>query len=271
MIKVNDCNFSIEQICESGQCFRLKKIEENKYSMIALGRYLELEQDQNEITFHCTPEEYAQVWEHYFDLNTDYKRFIESVNEEDEYLYRAVQFGKGIRILEQDVWEIIISFIISQQNNIKRIRKCIEILCEKYGEKKFINKTEIYYDFPTIQALAGATEEELRDCNLGYRSRYILNTAKSILNKEVDINNLKKMDYKDAKAELIKLSGVGEKVADCICLFSLHHLDAFPIDTHIKKVLNQYYPKGFPFETFLGYTGIIQQYIFYFDLKNGNV
>lgn len=270
MIKRTSCNFSIEQICESGQCFRMTKIEKNKYAVVAQGKYLELEQKEEEIIFHCSEDEYTHVWERYFDFNTDYKQFIESVTNKDEYLYRAVQFGKGIRILEQDIWEIIISFIISQQNNIKRIRKCIETLCETYGEKKYTAEGKLYYDFPTVSALANATEEELRACNLGYRSKYIVNTANSIKRNEVDLESLKCMSYRAARETLMRLSGIGEKVADCICLFSLHHLDTFPVDTHIRKVLEQYYPKGFPYDTYMGYNGIIQQYIFYYDLKGGD-
>lgn len=269
MIKIKNSNFSIEQICESGQCFRLNKAEGNKYVVVAFGKFLEIEQEKDEIIFYCTNEEYHEVWAGYFDLDTDYHKFVESVTEADSYLYRTVQFGKGIRILNQDIWEILISFIISQQNNIKRIKKCIELLCERYGEKKFTLEGNIYYDFPGAKALAEATEEELRECNLGYRSRYIACTANSIINNEVNLENLKKMNYADAKIELMKLCGIGSKVADCICLYALHHLDAFPVDTHIKKVLDRHYPQGFPFAEYPGYTGVIQQYIFYYDLKIG--
>ncbi|MFP3153154.1 8-oxoguanine DNA glycosylase [Lachnospiraceae bacterium ZAX-1] len=269
MVQINNSNFSIEQIAESGQCFRLNKIKENKYVLIAFGKYLEIIQEQEEVIFSCTADEYNDIWRHYFDLNTDYNRFVESVFDADTYLYHAVQFGKGIRILKQDIWEILISFIISQQNNIKRIKKSIELLCERFGEKKYDMEGNVYFDFPSVQALAQAMQEELDACNLGYRSRYIASTANSILNQEVNIESVEQMDYEHAQKELLKLCGVGNKVADCICLFALHHLDAFPVDTHIKKVIESHYPKGFPLETFLGYAGVIQQYIFYYDLKNG--
>lgn len=271
MIKVNTYNFSVRQICESGQCFRLEEVTENNYITTAFGRYLELEQTDNETIFYCTVEEYETIWKQYFDLETDYTKFIESVSQEDVYLYRTVQFGSGIRILKQDIWEMIISFIISQQNNIKRIKKSIALLCEKFGEEKYSTNAKKYFAFPTIKALANTSLEELNECNLGYRSRYILNTANSILKKEIDLESLKQMNYMDSKKELMKLYGVGEKVADCVCLFALHHLEAFPVDTHIKKVLEKYYPKGFPFEKFAKYSGVIQQYIFYYDLKNKEI
>ena len=140
-------NFSLEQICKSGQCFRMAVLEENKYSIIAFGKYLELTQSEDKITFMCSEQEYIEVWKHYFDLETDYNEIITCVDENDAYLMSAVDYGKGIRILRQDLWEMIISFIVSQQNNIKRIRKCINLLCEKYGEKKQTEQGIVYYDF----------------------------------------------------------------------------------------------------------------------------
>lgn len=271
MVTVETNNFSIEQICESGQCFRMNKVDESTYVVIAFGKYLEMRQRQDKVTFYCSRKEYETIWLDYFDLNVDYSQYIDSVVESDSYLHKTVQFGNGIRILKQDTWEIIISFIISQQNNIKRIKKSIELLCERFGEKKHYKNHTFYYTFPTVEALAAATEEELRNCNLGYRSRYVLRTANSILKNEICCRSLKKMSYMDAKYELLKLFGVGSKVADCICLFALHQLEAFPIDTHIKKVLDIQYPQGFPYENYSGYEGVVQQYIFYYDLKKGLV
>lgn len=268
MIRITNKNFSLEQICESGQCFRFQQVDGDTYGVTAFGRYLEARQEQDEVTFFCPPEEYEAIWSPYFDMETDYGKFMEAIDEEDGYLNKAARFGWGIRILEQDTWETVISFIISQQNNIKRIRKCIETLSLRYGEKKLLKDGRCYYAFPSPQSLAEAAEEELRDCGLGYRSRYIRETARSIVSGDVDLASLKSLCYEDAKAELLKLSGIGGKVADCICLFALHKVDAFPIDTHIKQVFEKHYPKGFPYEKYSGFAGIIQQYIFYYDLKN---
>lgn len=278
MIKIAAADLSIRQISESGQCFRLSRLTEERYALVALGKYLEIEQTGDELSLSCTKEEYDAVWRQYFDMDNDYALYRSAVQEEDVYLSEAVAFGSGIRILRQDVWEMLISFIISQQNNIRRIRKCIETICERYGESvtwedvdnaDSIVRTVSYRAFPDAQALAHVSEEELKACNLGYRSRYIVETANSILSGEVDLEAVKKMGYRQAKAELLKLSGVGEKVADCICLFGLHHMDAFPVDTHIRKALEAHYPSGFPFEKYGGYSGVMQQYIFYYDLKNG--
>lgn len=274
MIKIVTDNLSIQQISESGQCFRLNQIAEERYALVAFGQYLEIEQRGGELLLSCTQEEYETLWRQYFDMESDYGVYRNAVPGEDVYLSRAVAFGSGIRILRQDVWEMLISFIISQQNHIKRIRKCIEMLCQRYGERVTLENAglagsnAVYYTFPTVQALAQASEEELRACNLGYRSRYIVGTASSVLNGEVNLDALKSMEYSQAKAELLKLSGVGGKVADCICLFGLHHMDAFPVDTHIRKAVDAHYPAGFPFEKYRGYAGVMQQYIFYYDLKN---
>ena len=282
MVNITKDYFSVRQICESGQCFRLERLDEaavddkesnekhsERYALTAFGRYLEIEQKQNEISFQCTPEEFEQVWEEYFDLKEDYGRIIGLIDSADAYLLEAASYGNGIRILCQDLWEMIISFIISSQNNIKRIRKCIDLLCKKYGEEKQTEAGKHYYTFPTPKALAAASLEDLYACNLGYRSKYVQKTAQSIVSGEVKLDVIRKMDYKAAMAELCKLSGVGYKVANCICLFALHKTEAFPVDTHIDKVLREQYPQGFPFEKYRGYEGTLQQYIFYYDLMKG--
>lgn len=270
MITIQNDNFSLPQICQSGQCFRMAADElsgSGKYRLVAFGRYLELRQEKRKVLLDCTQEEFDAVWKGYFDLETDYAAIINSIDAGDAYLLSAAQYGRGIRILRQDLWEMIISFIISQQNNIKRIRKCIHTLCEAYGEKKRTETGLAYYDFPTPQALADAALNDLYACGLGYRSRYIHETASQVWRGEVNLLALQKMDYAAAKAELLKLCGVGVKVADCVCLFALHKTEAFPVDTHINKALAAQYPKGFPFDRYADYSGILQQYIFYYDLN----
>lgn len=278
MVVIENEHFSVRQICESGQCFRLELLKEweeadgkvhRKYGLPAFGKYLEIGQCGQTVYLSCTQEEFETVWKGYFDLEEDYGKLIASIDPEDTYLCRAAAFGSGIRILRQDLWEMIISFIISQQNHIGRIRKCIRLLCERYGAQCEKENGEIYYAFPAPESLAEAGDEELYACNLGYRSRYVRETAASICRSEVDLAAVAAMDYEDALKELQKLSGVGAKVANCVCLFALHSTEAFPVDTHINKVLREQYPKGFPFERYAGYVGSLQQYIFYYDLMNG--
>lgn len=267
MVKRTIENFDIRQICDSGQCFRMTQVKENTYSVVAAGRYLEIEQNGKECTFSCGEEEFEEFWRSYFDLDCDYSGYIESVNPNDKYLMNAVQFGLGIRILHQELWEMTVSFLISQQNNIVRIRRCIQNLCERYGEEKRNFRGERYYTFPAPEALAFLPEDELKECNLGYRSKYVVRTARSIVQEEISLRKIQEMKYRDAKAELLKLYGVGEKVADCICLFGLHHLEAFPKDTHILQALSEHYKRGFPRRRYKGYEGVMQQYVFYWELK----
>lgn len=266
--KENVCpdNFSLSQICRSGQCFRMEKVRDNVYCVIAGGQYLEIEQTKTEYIFHCAEEAYQNFWKDYFDIDTDYGAYIGQIDTEDTYLARAAAFGSGIRILRQDLWETIVSFLISQQNNITRIRRCISNICEKYGEKKESAEGIVYYAFPTPEALAGLAEDALMECNLGYRSKYVVRSARSVLSGEVDLNALYRMKYPEAREELLRLYGVGGKVADCICLFALHHLQAFPVDTHIQQAFAKYYPAGFPNDLYEGYQGVLQQYIFYYEL-----
>lgn len=270
MIKTTTNHFNVSQICNSGQCFRMKPESyqgtENTYSVIASGRYLELSQEENECTFYCTEEEFEDFWKAYFDLEEDYASYITQINPNDSYLKSAAAFGQGIRILRQDLWEMIVSFLISQQNNITRIRRCIQNICEQYGEERTNVRGEVYYTFPAPEALAGLDEDALKACNLGYRSKYVVRTARSITAGDVDLEAIKKMPYKKAKEELLKLFGVGEKVADCICLFALHHLQAFPVDTHIQQALKGHYKRGFPKRRYKGSEGVLQQYIFYYEL-----
>ena len=266
MVKRRIDNFSLAQICESGQCFRMRAENENTYSVIAGERYLKMEQREEECIFHCEETEFEKFWSIYFNLDDDYMAYIGQIHPKDVYLKNAAEFGYGIRILQQDLWEMIVSFLISQQNNIVRIRRCIENICKKYGEERVNISGEIYYSFPRPQVLALLEEDALMECNLGYRSKYVVRTAKSIVSGEVCLDEIKRMPYGQAKEELLKLFGVGEKVADCICLFALHHLQAFPIDTHINQALQQHYKRGFPKRRYRGFEGVLQQYIFYYEL-----
>lgn len=183
-------------------------------------------------------------------------------------MVQAAAAGSGIRILHQDLWEMIVSFLISQQNNIVRIRRCIENLCERYGETRCTDTGVIYHTFPGPEALAGLKEDALMACNLGYRSKYVVRAARNVAEGIFDLSGVCSLSYEDARQELMKLYGVGEKVADCICLFALRHFQAFPVDTHIRQALLKHYPNGFP-ERYRNIRGVLQQYIFYDTLWNG--
>lgn len=274
MVTIDNQYFSVSQICRSGQCFRLDPAEDGFYELIAGSRFLKLKADNGgtagKTVLYCSRKEYESFWREYFDMDTRYEEYLSGIDPEDEYLRAAGQYGSGIRILRQDVWEMIITFILSQQNNIPRIKGLIRAISREYGEKMETKEGKSYDAFPVPECLAAATEEELRALKLGYRSRYICGTARMAASGEVDLEQVKQMDYPEARAELMKLPGIGGKVADCICLFALHHMDAFPVDTHIQKVLDARYGGKFPFEKYRGCAGVMQQYIFYYDLnRNG--
>ncbi len=263
--------FDIAQICESGQCFRMKRLGEGHYGVIASDRYLEVEQAGEECSFSCSEEEFAAFWQSYFDLDTDYGSYIEKINPKDTYLLSAAAFGSGIRILRQDLWEMIVSFLISQQNNLVRIRRCISNICERYGEERVNFRGEIYHAFPKPEAFAGLPEDALMACNLGYRSKYVVRTAKSVAEGRFNLDAVAEMPYEEAREALLSLYGVGEKVADCICLFALHELSAFPVDTHIRQAMERHYRRGFPKRRYRGCEGVLQQYIFYYELAGTKV
>lgn len=265
-------NFDLSQIWQSGQCFRMRQIEEpgngrdSQFEVIADDRCLRVGQTGDICTFYCTEEEFETFWKIYFDLENDYSSYIEVINPRDTYLNSAAAYGSGIRILRQDLWEMIVSFLISQQNNIVRIRRCIQNICEKYGEEKTLPDGYTYFAFPTPEALASLEEDDLKPCNLGYRSKYVVRAAQSVVSGEINLEVISEMNYKKAREELLRFFGVGEKVADCICLFALHHLQAFPIDTHINQALEKHYKRGFPNRRYKGFQGVMQQYIFYYEL-----
>lgn len=271
MIKLHIPDFDIDQIAQSGQCFRFYKIAEGQYTLIAGGRFLELKQQGSDVSFSCTEEEFDIVWRRYFDLDADYGRYKRAVAKRDHYLQAAVAAGGGLRILRQELWETIVCFIISQQNNIPRITKCVENLCLLFGEACHNKNGKVYYAFPTPSQLASGTIEALAPVRLGYRARYILAAARQVVSGEVDLDAIRHMKYDEAKVELMKLTGVGLKVAECICLFALHHIDAFPVDTHIRQMLDHHYPKGFPLSRYRGFAGVMQQYAFYYELGLGKL
>ena len=212
----------------------------------------------------------------YFDLKTDYNLIKQELSKVDDDLKKSIQFGSGIRILNQDLWECIISFIISANNNIPRIKRIIEKLSLNYGKKIIWNNKE-YYTFPTPEELSKASVQDLRNLGLGFRDKRVYDTTKDILTKKVDIQELEKMkDIDKIKEQLLTLNGVGEKVADCIMLFSLKKFEVFPIDVWVRRVMNDLYIKN-PDETkvskkeiqrlakdkYKNLAGIAQQYLFY--------
>lgn len=266
-MKIKNNNFNLKQIAESGQCFRMNPVSENRYSVIAFGRYIELEQlDEDIIEISCEDSEFNNIWKNYFHLDYDYGCIVDSLsNGTDQFLKEAAIYGKGIRILRQDPFEMLISFIISQNKNIPSIKKCIESICEVYGNRQEDKSSgRVYYTFPTAKVLANAKIEDLRALKLGYRDEYILAAARAVSSGEIDLEALKLCSHEDAVKALKSIKGIGDKVANCISLYGLHHIGAFPIDVWMKRVLEEYYDNKFDPSKYEGYAGIVQQYMFYY-------
>lgn len=248
--------FDIALSLDCGQAFRWRKNERNIWSGVAKNKYLKLEQKENMVIFYDTTEDdFNLIWKDYFDLDRDYNLILNNYN--DEKLVFACEKYNGIRILKQDEWETICSFIISANNNIPRIKGIIERLCENFGERIGAS-----YSFPSPAVLSEKTEEDLNVLRAGFRNKYILDAARKISSKEVDIEKIKTLNFDDAKNELLKIKGVGEKVAQCSLLYGFGRIEAFPQDVWVKRIVSELYPNGLP-ECIKGTEGIAQQYLFH--------
>ena len=263
VIQIED-DFDLDKIADSGQCFRWSGISHNTYRIIAGKSCLYMTSlGDGHYKLDCTEDAYKHFWQNYFDLGENYAKIRSLINaEKDPFLWTASQNEKGIRILRQDPWEMLITFIISQNRNIPAIRHSVELLAKSCGEKKSDSKGLAYYAFPAPQSIEALTQKELSDCRLGYRCKYVHAAAEAVLDGKIDLNHLRETDDASAVTALTGLYGVGVKVASCISLFGLHHTDAFPIDVWMKRILSEHYPAGYPFERYTPYNGIYQQYMF---------
>ncbi len=260
--------FDPEAIAESGQCFRVRIIAPGRVEVIQRGRRLLIDSLGGErFGFSCTQEEFHAVWEDYFDLSTDYDMFLNAVDREDAYLTRAAKVGQGLRILRQDPFETLISFILSQRKSIPAIRDGIEKLCRRFGSRILTEERE-EYAFPTPQRLAEASLEELSACSLGYRAPYIQATARSVAAGEMDLGSLDSLNDEALLKRLLELYGVGVKVASCVMLFGYHRLDLAPVDVWIQRVIDNEYGGVSPFPRYEGFAGVMQQYMFYDQIVN---
>lgn len=252
-------NFVLSETLDCGQAFRWSETEKDIWQGVAFGKFLKIGSKDNIITFFdTTKEDFELIWKDYFDLDRNYSEIL-SVLSGNEVLKIAGEFAGGIRILRQEPWEALCSFIISQNNNIPRIKGIVERLCENFGEK--IN--DGVYSFPTAEKIATLTLEDLVVLRSGFRAKYILDAAKKIASGEIVLDSLRDMSLDSARSELIKIYGVGEKVADCTLLFGLSHIDAFPKDVWIKRAVEKLFGGVLP-ECTKGYEGIAQQYIFHY-------
>ncbi len=271
--------FDVKNIFECGQCFRWNKETENSYIGVFENSVVRVEQTSKSIYFegvNSQDRDLQEICFSYFDMQRDYESLQKQLKKADSTLGQSIQYGQGIRILNQDLWETIISFIISANNNIPRIKGIIERLSKTYGQP-IQWRENIYYTFPTPEELSKASIEDLRKLGLGFRDKRVYETTKMIVEKKVDLEKLKEeKNFEKIRETLLTLPGVGEKVADCILLFStLKRLEAFPIDVWVKRVMNELYIhkeeakvnnkeiQKIAYEKFGTLAGLAQQYLFY--------
>lgn len=252
-------NFDLPQTLDCGQAFRWSEKQDGIWHGVAFNKYLELKKNDDGVIvlYNTTEEDFNNIWRDYFDIDRDYNAIITAISS-NEILKNASDFGKGIRVLNQEPWETLCSFIISQNNNIKRIKGIIDRLCENFG-----TNMGGYYSFPTAEKIASLSLEDLAVLRSGFRAKYILDAAQKVAHKEIDLYNLKNLTVDDARLELMKIKGVGPKVADCALLFSHKHIDAFPKDVWIKRAMQVLFDGELPKEA-VPYAGIVQQYIFFY-------
>ncbi len=250
-------NFDLAQTLDCGQCFRWERQKNGSYTGVAFGRVLNISEENRVQVLE------DELWSNYFDVQLNYGRIRMDLSEGNKVLAEAAKFAPGMRILNQEPWEALCSFIISQNNNIPRIKGIVARLCTQFGE-------EIgggYFSFPTPEKLAELKADDLAEIRSGFRAKYILSAAQKVANGEVDLGTLKTAPLPEARARLMTITGVGPKVADCTLLYGLHRLEAFPMDVWMKRAMQTLFPGKEP-ESFGQYAGIAQQYIFHYSRNN---
>lgn len=259
MMQITIPGFDIALTAGSGQCFRFNPLGEGRWRVVAFGRKLEITELENgSFLMDCDRESWERYWRPYFDLGRDYEAVKAAIPMEDAFLRQAAAYAGGLRILRQEPFETLISFIISQRKNLPAIKGCVEALSRRFGTQ--IN--EGIHAFPTPEQLAGAGEDALRACSLGYRAPYVAKTAAMVASGEVDLTAIGALDDQKLQTELLRFPGVGVKVADCAMLFGYGRASAFPKDVWILRVMQQHYGGKSPQERLGKYAGILQQYMF---------
>ncbi|MFT8340815.1 MAG: DNA glycosylase [Clostridium beijerinckii] len=285
-------NFKLKHIFECGQIFRFEEIAENNFIVIAFGRLIEVKEDGNDvIIYNSTKEDFQNIWLKYFDLDRDYSVIKDELSK-DVLLKQSIEFGYGVRVLNQDPFEMLLSFIISARNNIPSIKKTVNKISNKWG-KEIIYKNKTYYAFPNIDEIKDATLEEIQETGASFRSKYIFDTIKNVYNLKTakedlkandtneyikyDLDYIKNLDDDDCHNALQEFKGVGSKVADCIMLFSMEKTSAFPVDVWVKRAMIHFYGaedaslnkiRIFGRNKFGKLAGFAQQYLFYYAREN---
>lgn len=269
-------NFELDHVFECGQCFRWNKTENGNFIGVAFDRVIELEKRDNDlIIYNTTEEEFNDIWLDYFDFKRDYDE-IKGELSKDPLLKKSVNFGNGIRILRQEPFEILLSFIISANNRIPMIKKAIKAISRQWG-KEIVYKGETYYSFPKVEELHDKTIEDFEKCGTGFRAKYIKDTCEKVYESADILQYIYECDDDNCHLQLQKFMGVGPKVADCIMLFSMQKYSAFPVDVWVKRAMMHFYVapdvslkkiRDFGRNKFQNLSGFAQQYLFYYAREN---
>lgn len=256
--------FNLEDTFNCGQCFRWKKTDDNSFEGVAFDKYLKITKKTDKIILmNTSKEDFENVWKDYFDLSLNYNYVRSELEKTNDKMKKICNYSPGIRILKQDPWEALCSFIISQNNNIPRIKGIINRLCENFGYQI----SNGVYSFPKANELSTLNDSDLDILKCGFRSKYILDAAKKVSSGEINLNNIKKMKIDLARKELQKIKGVGPKVAECTLLYGMYRLEAFPMDVWMKRAMEKIF-SDMKAEDFGRYAGIAQQYIFNYIRTN---
>ncbi len=279
---IKNCkSFKVKDIFECGQCFRWNEEPDGSYTGIFGHNVLNVKEEKDIVITGICNGDIEDICKYYFDLDRNYEEIKETLSLIDDNMKESIKYGEGIRILNQDLWEMIISFIISANNNIPRIKGIIERMSAKYGQEIKFRGTS-YYTFPTIDELSQASVKNLKDLGLGFRDRYVYETTKKIKEGKINLENLKQEPTNEVRKQLLTLTGVGPKVADCIMLFStLKRFDVFPVDVWVRRVMNDLYIHNedetkvnkkqiqeIARDKFGALEGIAQQYLFYWKRES---
>ncbi len=260
MIVIHDVtDLDLEQTLDCGQAFRWRACPDGSYKGTACGVGAVLSLDGSSLKIECAGEENEDDWRHYLDLDFPYTQVREKLSKCHAVLKEAAEYASGIRILNQEPWETLCSFIISQNNNIQRIKGIVERLCDMFGERK-----DGVCLFPAAEELAGRRISEISEVRAGFRTKYILDAAQKVASGEVDLSSIAEMPLHNARHTLMKISGVGPKVAECTLLYGFHRLECFPMDVWMKRAMAELFPGMVPAD-FGEYAGIAQQYIFHYS------
>ena len=281
MVTVKIPFLDLLKVADSGQAFRIKVIDDTHIELVAYGRYLQIADIGNDtFAFSCDEEEFEEIWKPYLDLGRDYGRIVKSIDKNDEYLMAAAKFGKGIRILKQDVFETTISYIISQRRSIPSITTSVERISKLCGKKikapkltePFVKPLEKeYYAFPTPEELNDLPFADLENTGVGYRAPYIARAAEEFCSGKLDACSLTKLSDEGLYKALTSMYGVGTKVANCIMLFAFARTGRFPVDVWIQRIEDKYYNGRFDCTPYPDTAGIMQQFMFYFERRKPQI